>query len=106
MLCGLHFRLHEWLKRIRGIVIAIACPTQRWIQSCFPPACALAGRGLSALLNLLDRCDQEIDCAYEIRIALAAEASFLQVFRPVEPFLVRFWQKRSFWAIQNVNIGE
>ena len=42
------------------------------------------------LLNLLNRCDSDIDYAYTSRITPTAEAAFTNVFHPVEPFQVRF----------------
>jgi outer membrane receptor protein involved in Fe transport len=47
-------------------------------------------------LNLLDRKDHDIDYAYTSRITPTAEATFTDVFHPVEPFQLRFGLRRSF----------
>jgi outer membrane receptor protein involved in Fe transport len=47
-------------------------------------------------LNLLDRKDHDIDYAYESRIAATADSTFTDVFRPVEPFQLRFGLRRTF----------
>jgi outer membrane receptor protein involved in Fe transport len=41
-------------------------------------------------LNLLNRCDHDIDYAYISRITPTAAPAFTDVFHPVEPFQVRF----------------
>jgi len=47
-------------------------------------------------LNLLNRSDHDIDYAYESRITPTADATFTDVFHPVEPFQVRFGLRYSF----------
>ncbi len=47
-------------------------------------------------LNLLNRKDHDIDYAYTSRITPAADASFTDVFHPVEPLQLRFALKRTF----------
>ena len=42
------------------------------------------------VLNLLDRRDHDIDYAYTSRVTPAAQASFQNVYHPVEPIQVRF----------------
>jgi outer membrane receptor protein involved in Fe transport len=42
------------------------------------------------ILNLLDRRDHDIDYAYTSRVTPAAQASFQNVYHPVEPIQVRF----------------
>lgn len=53
--------------------------------------------GISAeFLNLLDRCDHDIDYAYTSRVTRTAASAFTDVLHPEEPFQLRFWLKRSF----------
>jgi len=49
-----------------------------------------------ALLNLLNRRNDDITYAYVSRIAPTAAASFTNVFHPAEPFEVRVWLERTF----------
>ncbi len=53
-------------------------------------------RRAAEALNRLNRCDHDIDCAKEFRIAPAAPSAFTGVFHPVEPLQARFWRERFF----------
>jgi outer membrane receptor protein involved in Fe transport len=46
-------------------------------------------RVTAEVLNLLDRRDHDIDYAYESRVTPSAQASFQNVYHPVEPIQVR-----------------
>jgi len=54
-------------------------------------------------LNLLNRKDHDIDYAYASRITPTADATFTDVYHPVEPFQVRFGLRCTFGANKSVS---